>query len=478
MSRSHTKPECPSTSDPSYGQGSKQLPLAPQLGASGVADRVLSLDQFRGYTILGMILVNFIGHFDKIHGFFKHNDNYFSYADSIMPAFHLAVGFSYRLTMLRRMADITVSKWAIWWGYLKRSLTLVFICAIFFGIGANFKTWSQFSEMPGVSRQVSSPIDISMGSGELGSPDQPFSKTFVAQWRHLLAAALKSQLWNTLAIIGVTQIVILPFVASSFRIRILAMVGFGLGHALLTLWFNWGFVVGDPENWMVRWWGTGTLRSWDGGFFGPLSWAIVMLSGTLAYDIVSSHTSRQAAAKLLVTGAVLMSLAWGLSCMSRLYDLDKGAVPAKFRPENALSPIVPSMVNTSHTTIGSFLSEPPFVQPPGTKVQPTRLRNYWMMIKQFPTLTFMLCATGFGMLVYGLFVWLCDVRGWWSSLLNTFGTNALAAYILHYSIMNHVNQLVPRDAPIWYVMLGFLLFFFITWCVVRYLEKRKVFIRI
>ena len=56
----------------------------------------------------------------------------------------------------------------------------------------------------------------------------------------------------------------------------------------------------------------------------------------------------------------------------------------------------------------------------------------------------------------------CAMRGWWSSLLNTFGTNALAAYILHYSIMNHVNQLVPRDAPIWYVMLGFLLFFFIT----------------
>lgn len=453
--------------------------------SAGISDRVLSLDQFRGYTILGMILVNFIGYFDEIHLVFRHNDNYFSFADSIMPAFHLAVGFSYRLTMLRRLALANASLWSVWWSYLKRSLTLVFIGVLFFGIGGGFRSWSQFSEMPSVPGTASAPLESKTESSESESssleqsaPTPPFSETFAAQWRHWLAGTLKSHMWNTLAIIGVTQIVILPFVASSFRTRILAMFGFALGHALLTNWFNWGFVVGDPNNWMVQLWGTGSMSSWDGGFFGPLSWAMVMLAGTLAYDIVSANSARQAASKLLLSGAALMLVAWGLSCVSRLYDLDKGAIPSKQRPQNAFSPMYPTLVDLSDASLASLLAEPPFVAPPGTSDNPVRLRNYWMMIKQIPTLTFMMCATGFAMLVYGLFVWLCDVKGWWLGLLNTFGTNALAAYVLHNFIVDQINKLVPTDSPVWYVMLGFLVFFLSTWSVVRYLEKRNLFIRL
>ena len=82
--------------------------------------------------------------------------------------------------------------------------------------------------MPGVSRQVSSPIEISMGPRTRFSRPAIF-ENLVAQWRHLLAAALKSQLWNTLAIIGVTQIVILPFVASSFGFAFWLWWGSGWG---------------------------------------------------------------------------------------------------------------------------------------------------------------------------------------------------------------------------------------------------------
>jgi len=425
-----------------------------------------------------MILVNFIGYFDEIHAVFKHNDNYFSYADSIMPAFHLAVGFSFRLTMLRRLASATANHWLIWWSYLKRSLTLVFIGTLFFGVGGGFSRWQQFSEMP-VTKTVSQGEHPNESNADTEVRlDPPFSETFAAQWRHWVAGTLKSHMWNTLAIIGVTQIVILPFVATSFRTRILAIVGFGLGHALLTYWFNWGFVVGDPENWMVRLWGTGTMRSWDGGFFGPLSWAMVMLAGTLAYDVVANNVARRAASKLIVAGGALMLVAWGLSCLSRLYDVDKGALRSRVASENAFSPMIPTLLDLSSASVGSLLAEPPFIQPPGTQDHPLRLRNYWMMIKQLPTLTFMLCATGFALLVYAIFVWLCDVNGWWLSLLNTFGTNPLAAYILHIFIVDQINKLVPSDAPTWYVMLGFFAFFFTTWAVVRYLEKRNLYIRL
>jgi len=67
------------------------------------SSRIISLDQFRGYTVAGMMLVNFIGDFAAAHPVFKHHNTYFSYADTIMPAFHFAVGFALRLTLLKRL---------------------------------------------------------------------------------------------------------------------------------------------------------------------------------------------------------------------------------------------------------------------------------------------------------------------------------------------------------------------------------------
>lgn len=475
------------------GKASAPTQQSHRLGA-----RVLSLDQFRGYTILGMILVNFIGYYEVIHPIFMHNDDYFSYADSIMPAFHLAVGFSFRLTMLQRLATATVSIWVIWLVYVRRSLSLVFIGVLFFGLGGNFEYWDQFASFPSDSQGISSEpaektdnpgiieADSGSDSNELDSvyshslelTENPTLSTFSAQWGHWLAVTLKSRMWNTLAIIGVTQIVILPVVASSYRVRVLAMIVLALGHALITYWFNWGFVVGEPDNWMVKLWGTGDVLSWDGGFFGPLCWAVVMLSGTLAHDIVVGNCSRNASRKLLIGGATLMLVAWGLSCLSRLYDLDKSAIRAKHCPENAIDPVLPISIDISGQPFSSFLAEPPFVDPPRNEAGPTRLRNYWMMIKQIPTMTFMLCATGFAWFVYGFFVWLCDVRGWSSTLLNTFGTNALAAYVLHSFIGDQIDKLVPSDAPLWYVLGGLIAFFLCTWSMVRFLEKQRIFIRL
>ena len=65
-----------------------------------VVDRIHSLDQFRGYTVLGMFFVNFIGYFAVTPAIFKHHNTYCSYADTIMPQFFFAVGFAYRLHVL------------------------------------------------------------------------------------------------------------------------------------------------------------------------------------------------------------------------------------------------------------------------------------------------------------------------------------------------------------------------------------------
>ena len=77
------------------------------------------MDQFRGYTVAGMVLVNFIGDFGVTHPVFKHHNTYFSYADTILPSFLFAAGFSYRLIVARRLGPgrLLVTDWAaIPWG--------------------------------------------------------------------------------------------------------------------------------------------------------------------------------------------------------------------------------------------------------------------------------------------------------------------------------------------------------------------------
>lgn len=162
---------------------------APLAGAKEEAKpapgRLGSLDQFRGYAVAVMFIVNFCGGLVAIPEWIKHHDTYFSYADSIMPGFLFAAGFSYRLTMLRRIPrDGTFAAYShsIW-----RGLGLVLVSLAMYGFNESFvETWSEVN-----STQV---------------------------WE-FIAGLIKANLWETLAVIGVSQIVILPFIAQNISCR-------------------------------------------------------------------------------------------------------------------------------------------------------------------------------------------------------------------------------------------------------------------
>ena len=85
--------------------------------------RIHSLDQFRGYCVLGMLCVNFLAGLDVTPAVLEHHNTYFSYADSILPAFLFAVGFSFRLTWRKRIAR--QDRRTTVYGYLRRCLALV-----------------------------------------------------------------------------------------------------------------------------------------------------------------------------------------------------------------------------------------------------------------------------------------------------------------------------------------------------------------
>ena len=418
---------------------------------------------------------------------------------------------------------------------------------------------------------------------------------------------LKSDLWETLAIIGVTQLIVLPWIGCGFLTRFLAMIGLGVTHCLLSYWFNWDFMYGLGDNLLSKLWMTGDNRSWDGGFFGPLSWGVAMMAGTLAYDLVSLSASHKAAfGRLLLWGVVLMAIGYAMSCLTRAYELSPPEIAARkelqirqdaekgwlghliehqekllkdlrkplddlqepiadakrndflavykelaSQPENeglslqrladraeeeqkdnprpsatlreleekekkrkaelgpsidriqgtiavlrdqkerypnlelAESPVLPPWERLKGRSLAELVVEPPFVAPPkdDPRIDPPphiehRLINYWMMGKRMPSLSFITFATGFAFALYGLFVVACDVGGLRVGIFTTFGTNALAAYFLHHVVEQAIHPLVPHDAALWYCLAGLALFFALTYVLVRYLEKRNIYLRL
>src|SRR5215813_14760036 len=107
--------------------------------------RIVSLDQFRGYTVVGMLFVNFLGDYIVIPAVFKHHRTYCSYADTIMPQFFFAVGFAYRLTYLRRME--TVGRMAAYRHVIGRNLGLILLGAVVYHLAGEAKTWADLQKL-------------------------------------------------------------------------------------------------------------------------------------------------------------------------------------------------------------------------------------------------------------------------------------------------------------------------------------------
>ena len=226
------------------------------------------MDQFRGYTVAGMFLVNFVGGLALFPEVLKHHNGhpYFSYADSIMPNFMFAAGFSYRLVALQRLEQVGAAR--TYAHFLVRSLALVLISLVMY-------THEDINEIE---------------RWDQVTPD--------GIWK-LVAMLFKANLWEVLAVIGVTQILIMPVIAASTRVRTVGLIACTVVHLVISYFFNFFFVYGKP-NWLDGLLGLTGKSAWDGGFFGPIGWAIPMLFGTIAYDIVSNRTPAGAAARTAV----------------------------------------------------------------------------------------------------------------------------------------------------------------------------------
>jgi fucose 4-O-acetylase-like acetyltransferase len=93
-------------------------------------------------------------------------------------------------------------------------------------------------------------------------------------------------------------------------------------------------------------------------------------------------------------------------------------------------------------------------------------------------LSYPLFAGGFSLFVYVLFYIACDMWGWRLAFFETFGTNALLAYVLHGMVASAVKPFVPEDAPGWYVTASVIVYFWINWVILRQFEKNKWYVRV
>ncbi len=400
-------------------------------------ERVVSLDQFRGYCVLGMFVVNFLGGMTSTHHLLRHNNTHFSLADSIMPAFILISGFSYRMTFVKRL--LSQEPRSVRKRYLGRSIGLIVLSLMLFGFGNKISTYSELS------------------------------------WENLfrfVVLVIKADMWEVLAIIGACQILLLPFIAWSVRGRIALFFGLCISHFLLTWWFNWDFVYGRP-NALDQFFGTVGKRAWDGGLFGLLAWSEIMLLGTLLPDLVNGVSRKSAVVRLITLGAFLMVVGYCVSCLSRLYD--KPEAIAETSVETAADPVMPPWEKAKGRKLADLVAEPPLVPPPGIEL---REPNYWAMDKRIVSQSFVFFSAGWAVALYGLFVMFCDIWMWAFAPLTTFGQNPLAAYIIHHAVEVSLLALFPKDSSAWWASVGMLLSIAITYKFVRFLEDRQLYLRL
>lgn len=401
--------------------------------------RLISLDQFRGYTVLGMLIVNYFGGYQACPQVLKHTHDYCSYADTIMPQFLFAVGFSLRLTVGRQLQ--AGGSFESYSRVIRRLLGLALVAFVVYNVSPRAANWEQLKEI-----------------GFWGAIQEP----------------LKRQWFQTLMHIAVTSLWIVPVIHRPMPIRSAWLIGSAGLHVVLSYLFNFTWCNTDPN-------------AIDGGPLGFLSWAIPALLGTFACDWFVPSKDQQASqiqrGKAIGWGLImaifLMVLGYAFSCGTRFYDVAASGADSRILEKIPADPVIPDrarlQAKIETNSLGSWLAEPPFIKPPGRS---QRQWNYWMMSQRAGTLSYLTFAAGFSLAVFVLFYFLCDVLSFQLPIFKTFGVNALVAYVLHDLVSNAVQPFFPKDSPMWYAYTGLFLFCLINWLFLRSLQQQKIFLRV
>lgn len=183
-------------------------------------ERLASLDAFRGFAIVGMVLVNFWGSLNAIPDWLKHApDIGLTFADLVAPFFIFAIGLTYGLSWRRRMER---DGWGRAAGhFFRRWMAIVGIGAIMtslekaYGAGINQLDWGALQSI-GVAGLLTLPLlglkkewRALIGVGMLGLYQFLLDRFF-------LGIVLNSQHGGIIGALGYTGMMILSTVLADF----------------------------------------------------------------------------------------------------------------------------------------------------------------------------------------------------------------------------------------------------------------------
>lgn len=444
-------------------------------------DRLASLDQFRGYTVVGMFLVNFVGSYAAIATFLpnlKHWNTHCSYADTIMPQFLFAVGFSFRMSYLKRLEKdgATLANWRV----VRRILGLLLVAFIVHHLDGNYATYESLAK--------------------------------VSFWE-LIQTSFQRNYFQTLAHIGVTSLWVVPVIGRDPLVRVLFAIGSCVLFVLLS------------TSWYYEW--EMERPGIDGGPLGFLTWTAPLILGTLAFDIWKSQLKKKVLT-IFTIGLVAMLFAYGLSCISMFAfpnNLPEQKLFHGYLAEPPFSrPVVPgtellepsSDKQTEPRSLSEAISArgesipkpsghpidhwanrrkkvfeelrakgelPADAKPNQVELEKwiepdTRYLNQWTMSQRSGSPAYTLFGGGLGMVIFALMMIVCDGWGVQIGMFRTLGVNALIGYILHGMVFEAVKPFAPKDSPLWFIFLAFGIALGICYLVLRTLEKQKILFRL
>jgi predicted acyltransferase len=314
--------------------------------------RILSLDAFRGFAIFGMILVNYLGHFDSMPDTFRHPRYGMTFANAIAPYFLFAVGMGLRTSLLKRIKEYGVR--SAYWHSGKRYLILIIIGIIVYG------------------------------------PD------------------LKVDIWDALVDIGFAGLITLPFITGDKKTRLIATVALLAVYQLL-------FIFADYGAWTMA-------NSIDGGPLGPISWAAILVIGTLQMDYLRECTTKEFIRKSLILGLPLMAIGMAMS----------------------------------------------FLQP----------MEYWEFSQRSMAIPYPIFSAGLSVLTFLGFYVVADQWKWKIPHMAILGMNPLVIYILQLIAIEFYGDFLPKSAPWWQALLGFGFIYGICFAIAHYLYRNKYIIKL
>ncbi|HMP02138.1 MAG TPA: heparan-alpha-glucosaminide N-acetyltransferase domain-containing protein [Gemmatales bacterium] len=399
--------------------------VLPEVSRPVPKQRLASLDQFRGYTVAAMVVVNFVGPLAAFHPALKHHNDYCSYADTIMPQFFLAVGFALHWTFRRRAVERGEA--AAYGRVLRRVLALALVGALLYHFQHRYATWAEM-------------VADWQALGPLGLVWKNVQASTFQTLVHIAAATL----W-CLPVLGRSKLWLFGWMALSGAIHVWVL---SQAYWFKLPDFNPEFPI------LVN--GFEFARSRpviDGGPLGFLTWSIPLLLGAVAADVVQRGARGLEMGLLLLCGLSFMALGYGLSAVDRVGAWMQGDLMRWPAP-----PFLPPWDRPAHA--------------------PTPLIEFWTMSQRVGTVSYQTFAAGFALVVYLLFWVAADVGRLGVGLFRTLGSNALAAYVIHIVVIDCVRPMTPRDAPLWFALLALALVLGLTWFLTRGLEKQGIFLRL